>query len=113
MQAPPQISGVKPGKMKIVKLLCLLLLLWVDLRVNADEDSSKFIRDIMSTFRLRSPTIIYNEYEAAPDICYYGNRVLCLHPGLPSWYPKDETKSLANKSEGKVGKDGRSELHHI
>ena len=37
-----------------------------------------FIRDIVSAFRISSPTIIYDGDEAPPDICYTDQRVLCL-----------------------------------
>ena len=85
--------------MKIGRLRCLLLLLWMDLRVSGEEDISSFIRDIMATFGLASPTIVYNSDETAPEICYTDQWVLCLHPGLPSWYPEDSTTTLANESE--------------
>ena len=108
---PFQSFAIIPGKMKIGKMLCLML--WIDLGVNGDEDISRFIKDIMSTFRLHSPTIIYNEYERAPEICYNDYWVLCLHPSQSSWHPQDETKSFTNKSEGKTLKEAFLELNQI
>ena len=67
--------------------------------VNGEATNNIFLKDIISTFRLTSPTVVYNSDEEAPDICYTNQRVLCLHPGLPSWYPEDVTKKMANKSE--------------
>ena len=87
--------------MKIGRLRGLLLLLSIDLRVNGEggETLSSFLRDMMATFGLASPTIVYNSDETAPEICYTDPWVLCLHPGLPSWYPEDSTTTLANESE--------------
>ena len=60
------------------RLLGLLLLLWMTLIVSGEEDlMSSFIRDIISTFQLDLPTIVYDGDEA-PEICYAGKRVLCL-----------------------------------
>ena len=83
--------------MKIGRLRGLLLLLSIDLRVNGEggETLSSFIRDMMATFGLASPTIVYNSDETAPEICYTDPWVLCLHPGLPSWYPEND-KELEN-----------------
>ena len=47
---------------------------------------------------MTSPTIIYNSAEEVPDICYTNQWLLCLHPDLPSWYPEDDNKKLANES---------------
>ena len=67
--------------------------------VNGEATNNIFLNDIISTFRLTSPTVVYNSDEEAPDICYTNQWVLCLHPGLPSWYPEDVTKEMAKKSE--------------
>ena len=92
--------------MKIGRLRCLLLLIWMDLSVSGDKDISSFIRDIMATFGLASPTIVYNKDETAPEICYTEQWVLCLHPGLPSWYSEDVPKQLANESDKEQPNDG-------
>ena len=71
----------------------------MDTSVNGEEKLDVFLRDIIDTFRLTSPTIVYDSDEEAPEICYTDPWVLCLHPGLPSWYPEDSTTMLANESE--------------
>ena len=68
-------------------------------RGNGETNIDVFLRDIIETYKLTSPTIVYNSDEEAPDICYTNQWVLCLHPGLPSWYPEDDTKKLANDSK--------------
>ena len=84
--------------MDILRHLGIFLLLWMERRVDGVNINDMFIRDIISTFRLTLPTIVYNSDEEAPDICYTNQRVLCLHPSLPSWYPEDDNKKLANES---------------
>ena len=64
--------------MKIGRLLGLFLLLWMDLKkVTGEERISSFVRDVMATFRLTSPTIVYDSDEA-PEICYTDQWVLCM-----------------------------------
>ena len=63
--------------MKIGRLLGLFLLLWMGLIANGEETMSTFISDILSTFRLGAPTIIY-EGDEAPEVCYANQGVLCL-----------------------------------
>ena len=87
-----------PGTTDILRHLGIFLLLWMERRVDGVNINDMFIRDIISTFRLTSPTIVYNSDEEAPDICYTNQRVLCLHPSLLSWYPEDDNKKLANES---------------
>ena len=56
----------------------LFLLLWMALTVTGEEElKNKFIRDLISTFQLTSPTVLYDSDEA-PEICYKDQRVLCL-----------------------------------
>ena len=65
--------------MSMERLLGLFLLLWMGLMVEADrETTSMFMRDIITTFQLTSPTILYDRDEEAPEICYTGQWVLCL-----------------------------------
>ena len=45
--------------------------------VNAEDTISSFIRDMMTTFHLSSPTIVYDGGEA-PEICYTDQWVLCV-----------------------------------
>ena len=64
--------------MKIGRLLGLFLLLWMDFKkVTGEERISSFVRDVMATFRLTSPTIVYDSDEA-PEICYTDQWVLCM-----------------------------------
>ena len=59
-------------------MVCLFLLLWMALSVSGEEElMNNFVQDIISTFNLTSPTILYDSDEA-PEICYAGQRVLCL-----------------------------------
>ena len=64
--------------MKIWRLLGLFLLLWTELEwVCGEETLTNFMRDVMATFRLKSPTIVYDSDEA-PELCYKEKWVLCL-----------------------------------
>ena len=54
-----------------------LLLLLMNCMVNAEDTISSFIRDMMNTFHLSSPTIVYDGDEV-PDICYTDQWVLCI-----------------------------------
>ena len=76
-----------------MRILLLWVVLLVDIRVNGEETISNLIKDIMTTFRLTSPTIVYNGNEAAPEVCHTDQWVLCLHPEHPSRYPKDDSKA--------------------
>ena len=58
--------------------LGILLLLWMFSNViQCDDNVNSFITDVISTFRLISPTIIY--HENAPEICFTNQWVLCLN----------------------------------
>ena len=60
------------------RLVGLFLLLWMALTASGEEElMNRFIQDVISTFQLTSPTIIYDSDEA-PGICYADQRVLCL-----------------------------------
>ena len=64
--------------MKMKRLAGIFLLLWMSLHVSVGEElMNGFIQDIISTFKLRSPTIIFDNDEV-PQICYADQRVLCL-----------------------------------
>ena len=54
-----------------------LLFLVMNCRVNADDIISSFVRDMMATFHLSLPTIVYDGDEA-PEICYTDQWVLCV-----------------------------------
>ena len=64
--------------MKMKRLAGIFLLLWMSLHISVgDELMNGFIQDIISTFKLRSPTILFDNDEV-PQICYKDQRVLCL-----------------------------------
>ena len=78
----------------MVRLLGLLLLLWIDLWVNGEEELDVFINDIAATFQLSSPTIIFDG-EDVPEVCYTSPWLLCL----PSNQPEIDLKELPNNPE--------------
>ena len=47
-------------------------------RVNGQEAMDFFINDLVATFQLTSPTILYNNNDDMPDICFDSPWVLCL-----------------------------------
>ena len=60
------------------RLVGLFLLLWMALTVSGEEElMNRFSQDLISTFQLTSPTVIYDSDEA-PEICYADQSVLCL-----------------------------------
>ena len=63
------------------RLVGLFLLLWMAATVSGQEDlMNQFVHDIISTFNLTLPTILYDSDEP-PQICYENTperRVLCL-----------------------------------
>ena len=63
------------------RLVGLFLLLWMTATVSGQEDlMNQFVHDIISTFNLTLPTILYDSDEP-PQICYENTperRVLCL-----------------------------------
>ena len=73
--------------MQIERPLGLFLLLWMGLGVNGEETMSLFIEDILSTFKLKALTIIYDGDEP-PMICYTKWWVLCL-PSEGLEFPND------------------------
>ena len=91
--------------MKQGRISGLFLLLWMGFGVNGEEAMTIFIRDVLSTFRLTSPTIIYDGNEVAPEVCYLHQWVLCLPSKiLPS--EASDPKELANDSESAEATDG-------
>ena len=64
--------------MKLGRLRGLFLLLRMCSVANGEEMMNIFIRDVLSTFRLTSPTIIYDGNDIAPEVCYSHQWVLCL-----------------------------------
>ena len=61
---------------KMESLFGLFLPLWVAARVNGQGTIDIFINNLVDTFKLTSPTIIYDE--EVPEICYNSPRVLCV-----------------------------------
>ena len=63
------------------RLVGLFLLLWMAVTVSGQEDlMNQFVHDIISTFNLTLPTVLYDSDEP-PQICYENTperRVLCL-----------------------------------
>ena len=85
--------------MSIRRLLGLFLLLWMIIkRANGEETISSFLRDIMTTFKLNSPTILYASDEA-PDICFTDQWVLCLSSQDKGMRAK-EPRAIANGMSG-------------
>ena len=93
-------------------LSCMVLM---GLRTEAmgENNANTFLQDIITTFRLTSPTIVYNEDEEAPNVCHSAKWSLCLHSGLTSWYPKDyaveDSKNLSNYSK-KLGNNSTGDV---
>ena len=56
---------------------CLLLFWMFPTVVNCDDKMNVFVTDIISTFQLLSPTILY--HGDAPEICFTKDWVLCLN----------------------------------
>ena len=58
-------------------LLALFLLLWMGSTANGEETMGPFMRDVINAFQLKSPTIVYDSNEEAPEICS-DQWILCL-----------------------------------
>ena len=66
------------------RLFDLFLLLWMSSRVNGQEAMDAFINDLVATFQLRSPTILYDNDDEIPEICYNTSRwAHCLSSSDP------------------------------
>ena len=78
----------------------LSCIVFVGFGARGENNANGFLQDIITTFRLTSPTILYNKDEEAPDICHSAEWVLCLHSGLMSWYPEDDAKTMMDDSTG-------------
>ena len=76
------------SNMKLVIMTTLFLLLLMALRANGADNGTlnAFIKDIITTFRMTSPTIVYSNDEEVPEICYTNQWVSCLNSGLTSFY---------------------------
>ena len=62
------------------RLFNLFLVLWMGMSVSASgqETMDVFIYDLVSTFQLTSPTILFDNDDEIPEICYDSQWVLCL-----------------------------------
>ena len=80
----------------------LSCIVFMGLRAGGENNVNVFLQDIITTFKLTSPTIVYNKDEETPDICHSAKWVLCLHSGMSSWYPEpeDDAKKLIEDSTG-------------
>ena len=58
-------------------LSALFFLLWMGFTANGKETMGPFMRDVINTFQLKSPTIVYDSNEEAPEICS-DQWILCL-----------------------------------
>ena len=79
------------------RLFGLFLLLWMDLGVNGQETMDIFIHDLVVTFKLASPTIIYDSDEGVPEICYTSQWILCLS----SKQHESDQNEMINETYGK------------
>ena len=95
------IVRIKASKMNIGRAAGLLLLL-MNCMVNAEDTISSFIRDMMSTFHLSSPTIVYDG-DAVPAICYTDQWVLCLSSQVDKSDNEDEFEYKTKSYESKTG----------
>ena len=77
-------------KNMILSMLSLVFLLWMGQEANGEDTLNNFLKDMISKFRLTSPTIVYNSDEDAPDICNKEKWVSCVHTGLASFYVDDD-----------------------
>ena len=84
----------------------LFLLLWMGLRVNGEVTMSLFIEDVLSTFKLKAPTIIYGGDEP-PVICYTKWWVLCLLNEFGNDQGSDEEDSENNKEDSEKDNGGK------
>ena len=96
--------------MKIGRLLGLFLLLGTEFEwVCGEEAISSFIEDVMDTFRLKSPTIVYDSDEA-PEICYRKTWVLCLSSSRDK--ERDPQSLVGNSKSDEPTNKGRDKVNH-
>ena len=67
----------------------ILVLLWMGSIATAEDTLNDFLKDIIETFSLTSPTIVYNGDVDGPGICYSEQWVSCVHSGLMSFHPDE------------------------
>ena len=83
----------------------LFLILRLDLRINGEETMDAFINDLVTTFKLVSPTILYNNDYEIPEICYASQWVLCLssnqHENYLQLLPDNPESSRESENDDK------------
>ena len=89
--------------------LGLLLLLWMGLAANGEDMMSHFIGDMIDTYHLLRPTIVYDRNEETPDICYTRQWVLCL----PSEHSLLKSDGLATEPETKSKESETEQVTHF
>ena len=79
------------------KILGLILLLWMSYCAKGEEAMNIFIKDLIDTFKLASPAILYNSDEGIPEICYSSHWILCMpsnqHDGSGEGKSPNDAKS--------------------
>ena len=85
--------------MEVQRLLGLFLLLWMGVGVDGEDTISFFLQDLITTFGLVSPTIVYDADEEAPEICYANEWVLCL-PHFSNEIDKGNNERSSTVSNG-------------
>lgn len=92
--------------MKVGRFLGLFLLLGTEFEwVCGEETLTSFMKDAMATFRLKSPTIVYDSDEI-PEICYKETWVLCLSSRdqqNDQKYVQDYSKGNEPTNQGREG----------
>ena len=83
--------------------LGLFFLLWMVLPANAGKTMSNFTRDLIDTFNMNLPTIVYDSGAEAPEICYTRDSVLCL-PSERFVVNCDKSEEPESKSKKPCGK---------
>ena len=63
--------------------------------IRGQETMNVFIKDLVAAFQLTSPTILYDNDDEIPDICYTSQRVLCLSSSDP--------QEMADRESGNGG----------
>ena len=98
--------------MKIGRLLGLFLLLGTEFEwVCGEEAISSFIEDVMDTFRLKSPTIVYDSDEA-PELCYRKTWVLCLSSRGEERERDPQSLVEDNSKSNEPTNKGRDKVNH-
>ena len=87
------------------RLFGLSFYLWIGSRVNGQETIDIFLNDLVDTFKLTSPTILYENDDEIPEICYASQWVLCLSSKQHESDLKENTDNPESYRES--GNDGK------